>query len=72
MVVLGHTIQQQGHCSLSIVQCGLSRHSAFRAQRLRALLAFTNSFRGMDVKPCNPCKNYCEQGEEGGKQGDLD
>lgn len=54
-----------GECSFSIVQCGLSSHSAYTAQRLRALLARTNSFRWMDINPCAVCRNYCEQGEEG-------
>lgn len=37
----------------------------FRAQRLRALLVCTNSFRGKDMHSRDVCKNYCEQGEEG-------
>lgn len=64
ITVLGQSSQQQGCCSPSTYSAA-SQPLSLRAQRLRALLACSDSFRGMDMHSCDVRKNHCEQGEEG-------
>lgn len=57
-----HYITAEAPITVSL--CSFSNHSAFRAQKLKPLLACTNGFRGMEINACDTRINMGKEGKE--------